>query len=280
MLPSTIFGEKGKDVIVMLAGFPDDTLSGWGASNIESMAKEYRVICLCLPGYDNPKENIKAWGWDLPEIMDMLHTTIEYHIAEEGASSYNLIVHDWGAFFGLCYQNVHPERIKRLVLFDIGVVTKPPLMDMLRIVFYQWYFALTYAISQLLSKFIAKMILLFFFLFISWTPLAPCPWDKPPRNRNEVDVQQCYPYWYFWFGKHGYLRLGPKKMLRPVFPTCPTFFAYGKKKNVMFHGKSFEDRLHKTDGCRVRAYDCGHWILTSVERPTVLIDIMQFLGAK
>ena len=301
-------------MLVLLAGYPDDMSSGWGLANLKSLSEEYRLICLALPGYDKPRTAIRSWGWDLPEIIEALHHTIHFHLAEENATSYSMIIHDWGAYLGLCYQNKYPEEIKKIVLFDVGIVTKPPLVDSLRILFYQWYFALSYAFSQVFSVTLANMYLLFFYLFISWTPLGPCPHDTVPRPREEVDIQQGYPYWYFWFGPNGYIRKGPRNMMRPSLTkllapipvadglsnvsgrgkpsstatvlssksktrTCHVFFMYGTKKNVMFHSKHFVDTLSKTEGCRVKAYDCGHWVILSKHNSEIMKQMKIFLGS-
>jgi len=325
MLPSLLLGKIGNPVLVLLAGYPDDMSSGWGLANLKSLSEEYRLICLALPGYEKPRTAVRRWGWDLPEIVELLHNTIHFHLAEENVTEYSMIVHDWGAYLGMCYQNKYPEEIKKMVLFDVGIVTKPPLLDSLRIVFYQWYFALSFAFSQLFSVTLANVFLLFFFLFISWTPLGPCPHDQVPRHRAEIDIQQGYPYWYFWFGPNGYIRKGPRNMLRPSLTkllapiplannsaassssspssasasasagkktstatvlsskmktrTCPVFFMYGTKKNVMFHSEHFVDTLNKTEGCRVKSYDCGHWVILSQHNAEIMKQMKIFLGS-
>jgi pimeloyl-ACP methyl ester carboxylesterase len=298
ILPNLILGSKGKPILIFLAGYPDDCTSGWGIDNLKSLSADYRLICLALPGYDFPRKNIQPWGWDLPAILQMLHETIEKLLAEENASTYSLIVHDWGSYIGMCYQNRHPERILKMIAFDVGI-TKPTIVEGLRIMFYQWYFAFSFLFSQVFSVTIANLSLLFFFYFISWTPLGPCPQDIVPRPRTEVDIQQAYPYWYFWFGPNGVLRSGLKNMPKPsltkllapipvksegksavsTYRKCPIFFMYGTKKNVMFHSKFFIETLYKTEGCRVKSFDCGHWIILSKHRHEVLTDMRTFLGS-
>ena len=309
LLPCLQLGKKGNPVLVLLAGYPDDMSSGWGLTNLKTLSEEYRLICLALPGYDKPRTAVRSWGWDLPEIVEVLHHTIQFYLAEENVTTYSMIVHDWGAYLGLCYQNIYPQEINKMVLFDVGIVTKPPLLDSLRIVFYQWYFALSFAFSQLFSVTIANVSLLFFFLFVSWTPLGPCPHDRVPRPRQEVDIQQAYPYWYFWFGPNGYIRKGPRNMMRPSLTKllapisltngtstsspssasavstklktrkCPVFFMYGTQKNVMFHSKHFVDTLNKTEGCRVKGFACGHWVILSKHNEEIMKQMKQFLGA-
>ena len=149
MMPYLLLGEVGKPLLVMLAGFPDNCTSTWGPETLENLAKDYRVISLCLPGYDKPRSNIRPWGWDLHEVLDVMHHTLTELLKVEQSKTFNLIVHDWGAFFGMCYQNAHPEIVKKIVLFDIGMIKKPPIQDGLRILFYQNWFALSFFISQL-----------------------------------------------------------------------------------------------------------------------------------
>ena len=71
-------GNKNGPVIVLLGGFPDNQLSTWG--NVIPLELEklgYRLIFMCLPGYDNDKSYQKTWGYDTNEILIMMHETMK-----------------------------------------------------------------------------------------------------------------------------------------------------------------------------------------------------------
>jgi len=206
VFPHKTFGKVGKPLLIMLAGYPDNCTSGWGQDAIDNLAKDHRVICLCFPGYDRPQKNIPRWGWTLQQLLEGLHVTIEGLLESEEVKEFNFIIHDWGSFLGLCYENAYPERILKVVCFDVGILKRPPILSVLRILFYQLYFALGFMISMLVSKILGNLALLFFGKFISWTPLGPCPHDTVNRGVLEVDMQMCYPYYHFWLGPNGVFR--------------------------------------------------------------------------
>ena len=280
--PSFCLGDKSNDLLVLLAGFADDQISSWGAANLDELAKTHRLICLCLPGYDKPREAgaIRPWGWDLEETADIIHKTIEKLLQEEEHDDYTFLCHDWGAFFGMVHQNVHPERIKKIVLFDIGIVKRPPLLDAIRIIFYQWWFALSFIVSQIfpssIFRCVGDLMMVAFKLLFSWNIIAPTN-ESMPRPLLEATSLMCYPYYYFWFGKKGYLRLGAKRMLRPKEPRCPILFFYGKSKNVMFHGNSFVESLRgRTDGSVVKPMEnAGHWMLNTTENASIVLQTLR-----
>ena len=282
LCPSFCLGDKNSDLLILLAGFPDNETSSWGAANLDELAKKHRLICLCLPGYDKPTTDgaIRSWGWDLPEVSDIIHNTIEKLLEDEVQDKYTLLCHDWGAFFGMVHQNKHPERIKKIVLFDIGVVKKPPVLDALRIVFYQWWFAAAFVVSQLsptgFFRWAGDLLMIVFKVFFSWNIIAPTN-ETVPRPIMETTSRMCYPYFYFWFGKSGYLRLGAKKMMRPKEPQCPVLFFYGTAKNVMFHGESFvEGLLARKDGSVVKPMEnAGHWMLNTKENAAIVLQTLK-----
>ena len=110
-------GTPDGKLLVFLAGFPDDTTSGWGDS-IEQLRKtgKFRMIFLCLPGYhsSNPP---KSWGHNFDELIIMLDRTVNNLIGEK--AKFDFVVHDWGSIIGLLYQNKHPDRIGKFITLGI-----------------------------------------------------------------------------------------------------------------------------------------------------------------
>ena len=101
--PVVEFGNPtSKDVVVLLAGFPDDAISGWlpliDRMKASTEGKDRRYICLCLPGYENDAPPLPRWGYTFPELMTHLHATLETLVP--GDNKYSLIIHDWGCYVG------------------------------------------------------------------------------------------------------------------------------------------------------------------------------------
>ena len=101
--PAVEFGNpKSKDIVVLLAGFPDDAVSGWlpliNQMKSSTVGNDRRYICLCLPGYENDAPSLPRWGYTFPELMTQLNTTLDGLIP--GDTKYSLVIHDWGSYVG------------------------------------------------------------------------------------------------------------------------------------------------------------------------------------
>ena len=157
----------------------------------------------------------------------------------------------------------------KLALFDVGIGFPLQSQSWLQhcvILLYQGIFSLAYWIAINWSHKIGNK--LFKLCFVPWLfhSIGPTPYDTLHRPLEEMDVYQCYPYFNFW---RNYL-LDTMESIEPKTPSCPTLFLFGKRKNAMFHSKSFGDWLKSTPGCSVRSLDCGHWITRMA--PTVAAD--------
>jgi len=285
--PVEKFGKKGGDVIVFLAGFPDNCTSGWGNTVVE-FSKTHRCLCFCLPGFQDGK--VKPWGYSLQELREMFHSTLTAALKEEGDDDIKVtfIIHDWGSYIGMCYVNKYPERIKRVVAFDVGILNSPRGYNLFIILLYQMTFAFIYLVSQLplIGNLLANIWATLYFLL---TPkfLAPCPHDKVPRPRNEITVNLFYPYYQQLLGPQGYVR-NMRGMMRPKFPftdnkdtvSPPLMFLYGTKKNAFFHSDSFIKRIDATAGCSHKSYETGHWLQLSRFQPDIIKQIYIFMNQK
>jgi hypothetical protein len=79
-----------------------------------------------------------------------------------------------------------------------------------------------------------------------------------------------YPYWNFFFGKK------PEKfILKP--DTCPVYFAYGAKKDFMFHSQKWITKLEDHPKCRVEKMNSGHWITASRESDRLNKTLLEWL---
>lgn len=209
-LPYQTFGRKGKPVMVFVAGFPDDEVSGWGEM-VSKFSETNRIICLCWPGYEKNGSNaLPRWGYSLKEVVEAMHETLADISTEEKIDNFTLVIHDWGSYIGLMYQNAFPERVARVVCFDVGILKKPPLKDALIILLYQWWFCTCFFFAHFLGRLCGQAMMMGFFLFVA-PIVGPAPHDKVNRPILEITPWMLYPYWHFHFGRMGYLRMGPKK---------------------------------------------------------------------
>ena len=192
------------------------------------------------------------------------------------------MIHDWGAFFGMCYQNAHPQSIENMIIFDIGVIKKPPIADALRILFYQMWFAVAFLVAQIppraFFRWVGDILMVAYKCIFSWTRISPTC-EEVPRGVLKTTSLQCYPYYYFWLGRNGFFRLGPKKMLRPQIPQCPILFFFGLQKNLMFHSDDFLETVkNKLASKVVPMPKAGHWMMNTPENSAVVIkEIKEYL---
>ena len=252
MLPHLITGDSKNPILVLIAGFPDDEISGerdqrtfffflaylhpfflsfflllgW-APVIDSLKNNYYIISVCFPGNEKNGKP-KPWGYEINEVVDMLEFTLNKIITNQSNQRYTLITHDWGAIIGYIYENRYPSKVIQMISLDIGLDVKPRF----RIFFYQSWYAVCYIISQIFGQFIAKIpfffLALLFHIFPILSPLG-MPNDQPHRPISELRPDMCYPYYYIW--KY-LLQNHWKKLLTlnediPIFfkiPSCPLLF--------------------------------------------------------
>ena len=88
------------------------------------------------------------------------------------------------------------------------------------ILLYQWWFAASYIVSQLLGLFIGNIFFKLFFLFGACFPsLTIGSGNKLPRASEDISVHMCYPYYQFWRAQ-----LTMSSDIKMRFPTCPLLY--------------------------------------------------------
>ena len=168
--PAITLGNPDGEVLVFLAGFPDDFLTGF-APLFDDLKRDYFIISTCLPqlGTNTTIPN-KKWAYDFHELVPMLHHTITRLTPScSKTKKINLIIHDWGSIVGMHYENAYPETINKLVVFDVGLIYFPEIRYIFHMAFYQLTFAITYFISQIsfvfIGNFFFKCFLLLLYVF-------------------------------------------------------------------------------------------------------------------
>lgn len=148
----------------------------------------------------------------------MLDNTIVHLLGKDQA--FTFVVHDWGSILGMLYQNHHPDRVRKMVLFDVGMLSKLPPLDMLRIATYQFWFALSYLVSQLVNYTLGDILFKLYFVFTMILPfMNTIPYGVKPRTSKDIQVHMCYPYVHFWKAK-----ITGDKFIVVKYPTCPILF--------------------------------------------------------
>jgi pimeloyl-ACP methyl ester carboxylesterase len=218
LLPFIELGDKKKPLIVFLAGFPDNQLSGWGDVIIQDLMASNRLIFLCLPGYEKGATKYKPWGFGFETLVEMMHNTLISLAAN--MEPFNLVGHDWGAFLSILYENKYPQSIRKLVLLDVGLL-KPenaPIKHILIILLYQFWFAIAYILSQTISVTLGDALFKLFFLKPVVNTVGPCPGELLTIPTKDFTVHKCYPYYHFW--RSQFLMY----FKEPVYPSCPLLY--------------------------------------------------------
>lgn len=206
---------SGLPTIVFFGGFPDNETSGWGSVFPAVFKQTHHVVFICLPGY-NKGGKLRPWAYNREELLDLLHVTLQQVVPNN--EKFDLVTHDWGAHYGLSYQNIHPENIKTLTLIDVGMFNPKtlPLYTFIVISSYQSWFAMSYLLSQTLGHLVALVFMGIFFLPI-FDVLKPTV-ENIYVPIKSITPEKCYPYYYVIKS----LLTGTVKL--PKFPTCPTLY--------------------------------------------------------
>ena len=204
-----------------------------------------------------------------------MHATIKKVLSDSGSNeeAVYLIIHDWGSFLGMLYQNKYHQSVKKVVALDVGLGLTKNIREIGVLLFYQLWFAIAYVISQAINYQLGNLFFkLFLFLpFIKY--ISPTPHDTLHRPISEISVHLCYPYYHLWKG----LLFDKVRLRPPRFPSCPVLYLYGLKKNAMFHSSGFIDRLAATEGCKSLALEAGHWV-THFQPEIVVKEVKEFFS--
>lgn len=256
--------------IVFLAGFPDNQTSGWGHVLPETLAADYHLIFLCLPGYEIGG-TIRPWGYNFEDIIDMLDSTILSTLSSPDEKVV-LVAHDWGSVISFWYLAKYGSNVSKFISLDVGMVDifNLPLKDIFIISTYQAWFAFSFVVSQYCGSLFGTLLMAIFFLPI-FSPLWPTRGEKPHVPKEAITADKCYPYYYLW------KKILSGKIPKSEFPKIPTLFLYGANKNCMFHDNRFLKRLNSTPQCKgVKVEDAGHW-LQITQAKLVTKEIVEFL---
>ncbi|MCD5396178.1 MAG: alpha/beta hydrolase [Candidatus Pacebacteria bacterium] len=100
-------------------------LHGWGASSRsweevqDLLSKNFRVICLDLPGFG--KSDPPPYAWDVENYAQFIFALLR----ELKLKQFYLLGHSFGGAVALKLALIQPDKVKRLILVNAAIVRKP-----------------------------------------------------------------------------------------------------------------------------------------------------------
>ena len=106
-------GEPDRDVVVLLAGFPESWFA-W-RKLMPLLSPAYRIIAPDLPGQGDSDRPLG--GYDTQTLATSVHGLLQ----QRGIGDYALVAHDVGAWVAYPYAALFGNEVRRLVLMDAGI---------------------------------------------------------------------------------------------------------------------------------------------------------------
>tara|TARA_R110000823_G_scaffold132777_5_gene261252 strand:- start:55017 stop:55817 length:801 start_codon:yes stop_codon:yes gene_type:complete len=229
---------NGKHTIVMLHGWPD-TRDLW-RRQIEFFSERYVCVSFTLPGFARGDRR----DYSVDDVVERIRKIVDAVSADDRVI---LLAHDWGCVFGYEYAMRHSGRVEKMIGLDVGDANSQALRDSLSLsqklmVFtYQSILAMSFFCPRMLGDAINRLM---------------AKALKAGSNRENIHAGMSMPYAMRWFGVNG----GMGDLL-PVNPTFPFYYAWATHKPMMFHSPEWLAQLAQNPRNRLRAFECGHWIM-------------------
>ena len=237
-----IRGNEHGETLVCIHGWPDDA-SLW-KHQLATLETEYRCVLITLPNFgDAPYEQ---GGCSIPQLMKRLERTID---KIESKEQILFLAHDWGAILAYLYEKNNPQRVRSMVVMDVGGRWIPSPREVISIVFYQWTLIGCWFVggvhpklgTDLARRFTRKL-------------------GAPEDHVELIESKSIYIYFYFWrMSLFPFLSL--RYLLTTYEPQCPVLFLYGEKKPIRFHSQLWFDILDRCSGRSVGFKNGDHWFM-------------------
>jgi pimeloyl-ACP methyl ester carboxylesterase len=238
----TVEGNPSGPTLVFIHGWPDDA-SLW-RKQVPVLAPDYRCVLITLPNFG--REHVRAGGFDFPELVEMIASTIRTVQAE---GRVHLVTHDWGAYIGYVLEQTHPEMIESMIALDIGGhLGRPDIRSALMIAGYQKALIMSWLVGglipplgNLMTKTVGRVV------------------RVPSRQRAGIRSRYNYSYFYLWRGL--ILPWKRSSILGRYRPQCPVLYLYGERKPVMFHSRRWLEIVSEQGGRTEGIPSAGHWFM-------------------
>lgn len=233
--------DEQAETIVMLHGWPD-THRLWDPL-VAELKHRYRCVRFTLPGFDIRKQRR---SYTLDATMRILLHIINSVNRKQPVI---LLAHDWGCVFGYEFYMRNKSMVSRIIGVDIGDANSEVTLhsrsfgQRLMLNGYQNVLALGWAIGGLIGKQLT---------------LAMARLLDAPSPREFIHSGMNYPYYILTAGN-----IGSYRALVPFVPRVPMLFIYGVRKPFMFHSAPWTEALAARKGCKVVAFNTGHWPMVS-----------------
>ncbi|RYY92082.1 MAG: alpha/beta hydrolase [Comamonadaceae bacterium] len=228
---------QGSETLLMLHGWPD-THRLWDAQ-VEERRDRFRCARFTWPGFERDAPRTRL---TLDDTVALVLEVVD-RLCPDGKVT--LVLHDWGCIFGYQFAMRHPDRVARIVGVDIGdtrgLARTLSAQQKAGVLAYQLALALAWTIGGTVGDGITRRV---------------ARWARAPADPATLGWQMNWPYHLAWFGGRHALR----RHALPFDPPCPMLFVYGTRKPFPFHADAWAQALARRPGCRVEAFDTGHWV--------------------
>jgi pimeloyl-ACP methyl ester carboxylesterase len=233
--------DEHAETIVMLHGWPD-TYRLW-EPQVAELKHKYRCVRFTLPGFDIARER-RSYTLDAT-MRIILHVVNSVNRKQPVI----LMAHDWGCVFGYEFYMRNKAMVSRIVGVDIGdansevTLRSRTLGQRMMLNGYQNVLALGWAIGGVVGNLITRAMVRLM---------------DVPSPRAFIHSGMNYPYYILTAGN-----IGSYRALVPFKPRVPMLFIYGVRKPFMFHSPQWTEALAAREGCKVVAFNTGHWPMVS-----------------
>ena len=233
--------DEHAETIVMIHGWPD-TYRLWDRQ-VAELKHRYRCVRFTLPGFDSAKQRR---SYTLDATMRILLHIINSVNRKQPVI---LMAHDWGCVFGYEFYMRNRAVVSRIVGVDIGDANSETTLrsrsvgQRMMLNGYQNVLALGWAIGGWVGNTMTRVM--------AGVMSVPSP-------REYIHSGMNYPYYILTAGN-----IGSYRALVPFKPRVPMLFIYGIRKPFMFHSGPWTEMLAARKGCKVVAFNTGHWPMVS-----------------
>ncbi|ODA32953.1 hypothetical protein A8L45_12525 [Veronia pacifica] len=236
------FGSDKNRSVVFIHGWPDD--DGLWDKYIDAMSHRWYCVVVRLPNFGSSLDTRR--GHSVIQLADMLHNTLDSIGLTE--SEFDLVIHDWGAVIGYCYERKY-RGVRKIVALDIGPTFEKSIKNIVLITSYQTPLVFSWWIGKVLP------------IAGNWLARLTAFGCGIRGNIKRVTWDMSYLY-YFYLRDNTLSLFNKKYALASGVPDCPVCFMYGSESPIAFFTNEWIENIEKSGGVS-KAIPGDHWFLHS-----------------